>query len=226
MHVRKNAHLRLREAAVVWVDPRRISLQVLTATPATENVRNALRKPLHHPLTTWPLRVAIAAFDPYVVPSHHYPEAQPVEATARYRKVYDFIHHRDTPRATLWFHALRKSLEERGVARHKKVTMKCEGDIERFFSGYVIPLIESLQRDGFRVEAGGGIGSALIAADGALHKSDSSNHRFCMARILGLTRFPVRVVGVHRVSHDAHVQPSSLARLRHGISAVAAAHRA
>ncbi|HSF95832.1 MAG TPA: hypothetical protein VLA52_12475, partial [Thermohalobaculum sp.] len=70
-------------------------------------------------------------------------------------------------------------------------------EIEAFLRDYVLDLVASMEHRGYDVEKGGEFGSAQIGADGQLVKSGSGTHRFCVARLLGLTRFPLRVVGIH-----------------------------
>jgi len=56
-----------------------------------------------------------------------------------------------------------------------------------------------MSQSGYCLEKGADIGTVLINRDGKLDKAGSGDHRFYVARVLGLQRFPVCVVGVH---HD------------------------
>jgi hypothetical protein len=76
--------------------------------------------------------------------------------------------------------------------------MHTEDDIRAFFADYALDLADSLSANGYCLRKGKDIGTVLVGPDGSLHKSASGNHRFYVARILGISPFPVMVTGVHR----------------------------
>ena len=75
--------------------------------------------------------------------------------------------------------------------------MRSEAEIRTFLNEYALNLIRTMESSGYDLEKGSEIGTAHIDRDGRLVKSGSATHRFCVARIVGVKRFPLRVVGIH-----------------------------
>ena len=78
-------------------------------------------------------------------------------------------------------------------------------EVEAFMSGHVVGLINSLIEEGFNLDKAGDIGSALIGADGSIHKAKAGEHRFYCARALKLDRIPLLIRGVHEDWYRTHI---------------------
>ena len=99
--------------------------------------------------------------------------------------------------------------------------MRSQNEIDAFFRDYVLGMIESLKRTGYDPVRGGAPGTALIGPDGDLHKADSGNHRFCTARLLGVTGVPVAISGMHEDWFAAHVgSHMNVTRLREALAEI------
>ncbi|MHA7874544.1 hypothetical protein [Roseivivax sp.] len=144
-----------------------------------------------------PLRPWLKAREPFVIPARDFRTPRPIEEEQRVRLAADFVAKRGAPRETLWFAMLSDALARDGLARHKGIEMRSEAEILEFLEGYVGGIVQSLETEGFSRDVATYESSALVDAEGRVLKSSSGNHRFAIARALGLKRFPLRIVGVH-----------------------------
>ncbi|WP_152448257.1 hypothetical protein [Roseivivax sp. THAF40] len=214
------------ERAVIWVDPARVPLHSGSKWPVYRKRMLRLRR--YVPLAFANLaRPALKAREPFFIPGDAFRPGQPVVDTPRYRKVADFISHRDTPTDSLWYRDLMRELETQGVAWHKKIAMRSEAEILDFLEGYVGGLMDSLRAHGFSSNESRYESSALICRDGSLTKTGSGNHRFNMCHALNVTPFPLRIVGAHRdwFTDNGGSDDSTLDALLARIQEVGAQHR-
>lgn len=214
------------EDAVVWIRPQSLTAHTGSKWPVAKARLARLQRVAPRALAA-ALRPALKKREPFVIPARYFPAARPMTETPLYRKIADFIHRPGSVEETLWFEELARALERDGIARHKALEFRSRAEIGDFFAGYVLPLVDSLRRDGFRGEATGFESSAVIDAAGRLTKAGSGNHRFAMAHVLALPRFPLRIVGVHAQWYAREVLPQgdSWAALQAGFGAVAARHQ-
>lgn len=184
------------DRAVLSIDPARVDLHSGTKWPVGKQRLRELGRWLPAPVVRL-LRPWIKQAEPFARPRAHFGALEPVEATERYRKVADFIRHRHEVTHSLWYTDLMAELDRNGVSRHKAIEMRSRDEVLDFLHGYVGGLVESLATDGFSPDNGGFESTAVIAADGALCKTGSGNHRFNIAKALGVAPYPLRVVAVH-----------------------------
>ncbi|MHA6324672.1 hypothetical protein [Roseivivax sp. CAU 1753] len=212
--------------AVVWIDPRKVLYHGGTKWPVAKlRIRQASRflpkavVSLAHP--------ALKEREPFFIPGDLFGRTTTLEANSKYNKVADFIAHRDTVDDSIWFRQLMDELRTRGVAVHKDIRMRSEAEVRDFFRDYVGGLADSLVAEGFSDEKSSYESTAVINRDGALVKTGSGNHRFNMCRVLGVTPFPLKIVGAHRdwFTERADLSTATLETLLDMIRKVGAAHR-
>lgn len=192
------------DRAVVWIDPARVKDHAGTKWPVGKRNWRRYRRFLPKPIAMI-IRSSIRGREPILIPDDCFGrELTPVSQTERYQKVADFIAHRDTPRDSEWYGDLCRELSKTGIARHKAVEMRSEAEILGFFDTYVCPMIDSLIKDGFKPEFSGYESSAVIGPDGVICKTSSGNHRFNVAKVVGLTRFPLKILGIHEAHFTRH----------------------
>ena len=190
---------RFEDDLVVWVQPSRIKHYVGKSVPLLGGVdKVAWRVPatLRRRLARFVRRVRPSRDGPFFIPAAHYRHPMPIELLEKYTIVADLIACRDTYIRSIWFNELRRSLERHGTAKHKSIEMRTIEDVHAFFSGYVLPLVESMARDGYDVTRGHPFGGVIVSADGQLHKANAGDHRFFVARVVGASPVPLRVVGI------------------------------
>lgn len=208
--------------AVLWIDPARVEGHSGSKWPVGKHRLKQLGRVLPPPLVRM-LRPWAKGSEPFAIPREHFGQIEPVTATVRYERVADFIAHKHAVRKSAWYRDLMADLERDGIARHKEIAMKDEVAVVDFLEGYVRKLVESLATEGYRPDAVGFESTAVIDAEGRLCKAGSGNHRFNIAKVLGVDRFPLRVVAAHEdwLGRGASRTEEVLARLPE----VEAAHR-
>lgn len=182
--------------SVIWVNPTVIDSTVGSKWPVGKRRVRKLSRILPAPLVAM-IRPAIKRREPFVIPRDVFAAPQPICDTPRYRRVADLLQHRDDVTQSAWYRDLMDELRETGCARHKQIEMRSAAEVMEFFAGYVLPLVDSLEREGFRGDVEGYPSTAVIGPQGEIIKTGSGNHRFCIAKALGLDRFPLKVVGAH-----------------------------
>lgn len=182
--------------AVLWIDPARVDDHSGSKWPVGKHRLKQLGRVLPPPLVRM-LRPWAKGSEPFAIPPEHFGGVEPVTETVRYQRVADFIAHKDEARRSAWYRDLMADLERDGIARHKEIALKDEGEVVAFLEGYVRKLVDSLATEGYRSDAVGFESTAVIDAEGRLCKAGSGNHRFNIAKVLGVRRFPLRVVAAH-----------------------------
>lgn len=199
----------LKDSLVLWIDPGKIHCHVGSSRPENRRMKQRIAQlGLYEPLAKIARRQSLRisnALESFAIDPDYYAEPIPFEQLKTYGRVSDIIIHRDNYTLSKWYSFLASSLKDYGIAKHKKIIMRSENDINHFMESYVLPLIDSMEKDGFDPSKGGGIGRSLIGADGSIHKSSSGRHRFYVARELGLSSFPVRIVGAHEYWYRRHI---------------------
>ena len=195
-------HQRLGAAAVLWIDPRKVESYVGTHSPTSA----AIRKDIDSVAENYPawrgslklIKRAVPRQDvSFLVPARHYRKTRRISEMEQYRHMADFFVCRNDLTKSLWYRDLCWELETSGTAHHKSIVMRSRDDIMHFLQGYVLDLVESMEKHGYDASKSTEHGTVLIGADGDIHKTYKGNHRFSAARILGVRNVPIFVYGVH-----------------------------
>lgn len=194
---RRYVESKLGDRLVLWINPTTIDCDVGTKWPVSRHMERRTIGRLPQSVTRGLLRPVLHQFEPFVVPSRYYGDPKTIESIEKYRKVEEFIRNGNNIECTLWFRELVDELEHCGVAKHKSLHMYSVDDISAFLKTYVADLVESMRRTGYCLAKGPDLGAVIVNRRGKLDKAGSGNHRFYVAKVLGLQRFPVRVTGVH-----------------------------
>ena len=184
------------DRAVVWVTPAKVTRQFGSKWPVGRARIRTLRRVLPQAAVNL-ARPAIKRAEPFTIPVTFFDAKPPVRDTHRYRLLEDLVANRTDLRASLWFQEFSGELASRGAASYKRRRLHSEAEILEFLGSYMLGLIESLRKTGFDVAKSGFEATAVIDAEGNLMKTGSGNHRFCIATLLDLPRFPLVIVGAH-----------------------------
>jgi hypothetical protein len=114
-----------------------------------------------------------------------------------YVKVANFI---DTKKIqdTKWYKNLRDELSVLGVARHKNIRLHTNTEIKDFLQYYRREVVDSLRIKGFKNDIKMmDMPTVLLSENGSIIKGSKGNHRFAIAKIVGLDHFPVVICGIH-----------------------------
>jgi hypothetical protein len=201
---RRYVERQLGSNLMLWIDPARITYdagQVRRVLRFTDYVLRPL--PFGRYPATLVNRIALR-YEPFLITPNDYKVRRSITAIYKYKKIEDFIANRRCVDKSIWYRAMMSELSRRGFARHKGLIFASKEDVEQFFRDYVLDLVESMANEGYVLQKGRDIGAALIGDDGSIHKTNSANHRFYVARIIGTKPFPIKVIGIHRAWFHRH----------------------
>ena len=195
----RTAQRTLGDALIVRIDPRTIHLQVTGKLPHVRRARariDALPAPLPAALVSVALR-AVERTHPFVLTAADYPAAWPLDETVKVARLVDLVARLDDPRSSRWWTDHHRILRAGEALPLGGTLVTDEAGLGRHLDDYLLPMIASMSRDGYREDLGAEHGIVHVGSDGTLHKANKGNHRFAIARILGLTDVPVRIQCVH-----------------------------
>lgn len=203
MHISQTqADLELNEKLTLYVDPRKIDLYAGSKHPLS--VLTAQRtKWLPVLFRKWTNRT-ITRHHPFLVPERWLPPLVNIVQTEKYCRIESLIANIENYHRSSWYEDLKKELEEKGRTRHKNIKIKSTEDLDSFFKNYACELISSMQEKGYIEERGHDVGAAFILGNGTIAKAASGNHRFFVAKKLGLTNIPIRIVGIDPKALEDH----------------------
>ena len=182
----------------IEVDPARVEGWIWSELPRKKRARNGRLAPLlpAHVRGLW--FKELTRRHPFVVRARDFPDVVPLTEYTISRWVTDLVRvHRDDPTSSLWYRDLCAAIERDGsVASHGGVRTS-DAEVEEFLTGYMLPLVDSLERHGFDRAIAGEVGWAAIGPSGEVIKTKRATHRFFIARALGLPSVPLEVAIVH-----------------------------
>lgn len=189
------------DALVVWVNPRKIKLHAGTNQPYTRSAKEKLACiegafPSASKYTKF-FHSALYSIEPFSVRRGLLNFLVPVEADPRYEKLEDYIRHMQSPQECRWYGELVNQVLRDGCAHHKGLTFRNTGEVDAFFNGYLRDLVDSMATIGYDKSKSRDVGTALIGSDGSILKSHAGNHRFIVARIVGVPLIPLEILGAH-----------------------------
>ena len=162
----------------------------------TREIRDNLKRVLPQAIYAGVVKIFLNNIENYIIPKDKFHYGRGIKDTKRYQKIADFIENINYLDKTTWFEILMHALEKNGVAKHKKITMHSRQDILSFLMQYR-KIVESIDSKGFCERYTGFESSGIIDADGNIIKNLHGNHRFCIAKVLKLEEFPLKIIGVH-----------------------------
>jgi hypothetical protein len=102
-------------------------------------------------------------------------------------------------RQSIWYKRAAQAISTTGRFSHKGCMAHNLVQLDQVFEGYLIDILASMQKQGYRQREGADYPQAMIGRDGTLIKTAHGTHRLCAAKVVGAPGlFPVKVVGVHR----------------------------
>jgi len=155
-----------------------------------------------------------------------------IQDTYKYKKTNSAIKafHKINFTDCFWYHELIKELQTNGIAIHKNIKMYKKEEVDYFFNNYVFKLIESFLKNGFVDSISNEYGTCVIDGDKKVLKSSSAVHRFCMAKDLGISSFPLQVIGISKSVYYSEIKQKTiketLLKLKEFIKEVEQAHSA
>lgn len=183
--------MNLPEDLNLRIDPAKVSLYVGTKYP------RPIAPKRHLPIAERWLELLVYIRYSRLLNPNWDRRAQPIDQLDKYLKVKDLAEKNDRFRDSLWYQSLLADLRNQGLARHKKIKMRDEAELDRFFTTYACELVRSMREQGYLADRGARPVGVAVGRDGALLKTNAGDHRFFAARCLGVKPVPVRVKFIH-----------------------------
>lgn len=226
---RHRVRRQLGDATVVWINPQRVQFHCGSNQPYTKALKFALQRVEQAlPVLRTPsrrLNTVLYSLEPFGIRAGLLRDLPRIESIGTYRRIADAIECRDDLARSAWFSEMMAELDRDGVAVHKTQRFRSEAEVRSFFAGYVGGLIDSMGTGGYDASKGEDTGTGVIGPDGTVIKGDAGNHRFCVARILGVPLVPLEILGAHQAWLREMRIGGDLARLAAGIRQVEASNR-
>ena len=224
----RQARRQIGSVLLLRIDPRLIS----GSTARLEKLMTRAfrqRVPLPLPVIARGVR-SLEPHLPFVVAAKHFPDAKPLDANRSSLLMQDLVLNRADPESSLWWQDRLDELSSEGVTTVKGRSFRDENAVRRHLNEYLLPMIDGLARNGWDDKlAESGPGSASIGPHGELLKAESVNHRFFLARSLGVREFPLLVRSVHHDWWDTNVlkgrRTASRSEAEQAFKVVAESHR-
>lgn len=192
----RRVHRELGTLLRVEIDPTQVAEAVASELPLVKRARRRTRN-----APDWVASAALAAVraaHPFALGDRAYPDPVRVEETWWFSDMADLVTSRDAPERSRWYRRQVERLAEQGPFDLKGSPIATVADIDQHLECHLLPLIRSIERDGYRPDLADDTGAALVGPDGTLHKAKGAKHRFAIARLLGVDRVPLRITCVHR----------------------------
>jgi hypothetical protein len=152
--------------------------------------------------------------------------ARPFEQREEYRLVADLYQSLPEYRRSRWYQQGLEVIGAGGVFTHKTEAARDVAELDALFEGYLVDLLETMAREGYRQRPGADLPEAMIGRDGTLIKTAHGTHRLASAKAAGASGlFPLRVIGVHRRWLAALPDGGSEAAIAAALSEIEARYR-
>lgn len=188
----------LRGSDIVTVDPVAVRTYLPVARPIARQLQASLRDRADSSRLAGQVGRVAARLHPFVVAGRWLGTPIEIDDTEKAQRLADLLMHLDHPSRSVLWNELRLRLEVDGHANYKSRVLTSPKDLEDLFATHLVPLVASLRDQGYRADLAPGPGLCAIDANGTLHKGRKGNHRFALARLLGIQEVPLRVAVVER----------------------------
>jgi hypothetical protein len=103
-------------------------------------------------------------------------------------------------RQSIWYKRGEQAIENTGQFSHKTLVARNLLQLDEIFEEYLVEMLASMKRDGYRHREGTDFPEGMIGRDGNLIKTAHGTHRLAAAKVVGAPGlFPIRVIGIHRL---------------------------
>ena len=127
-------------------------------------------------------------------------KSQPFSKREEFQLIDDLNLNLSNFKQSTWYGRGQQIIEQGGVFSHKDQVAHNMQQLDEVFEGYLIELLTSMKREGYRHRDGADYPEAMIGRDGTLIKTAHGTHRLAAAVVTGAKGlFPVKVIGVHRL---------------------------
>lgn len=194
MLLRKNVYEKLGDDLIVWINPRNIKYYIGKNVPYID-LPNKLFKNFEK--LSKKTSAILTAYTSFAVSKKYYGNKIALERQPKYQVLKNLINCRHDYQKSIWYQDFSLKLNSKGIVKHKKIVITNTHELKNFFENYVLDLVDSMEKHGYILNKSSQIGYVMIGQDGEIHKSNAGDHRFMIARILGVSKIPLYVKGIH-----------------------------
>jgi hypothetical protein len=181
---------------LIFIDPVSVTEHCQTSYQITGPIRDSIvNNRLLPSKLSKSLGWRILNLEPFIKPWFGY-ETLALSKVDKYKNVEELIALEGNYKESSWYLSLRQTLIDFGVVRHKGIVINNFIELDSLFETYLLPLIQSIKINGFLIK-NQQIPEVIVGNDLRLLKASRANHRFFIARKLGINRIPVKISGVH-----------------------------
>ncbi len=124
--------------------------------------------------------------------------SKPFVEREEYRLMKDLHESLPNFQQSIWYKRGAQEIAKTGRFSHKDRVAHDLVQLDRVFEGYLIDILTTMEKEGYRQREGADYPEAMIGRDGTLIKTAHGTHRLAAAKVVGAPGlFPVKVVGVH-----------------------------
>lgn len=196
---------------IVHVNPQKIDYYIGSNNVKFQGLQNSFAKNLHRNL--WFENEKLSRVSPFkiysfYIKSRDYSIPLPVESHWKHHLIKDFLDNIQNFRQSFWYKKKRDDLLKFGKTKHKSFQIDSLYGLDQFFEKYVLALVHSMKTQGYICNEGDDLGNIMINEDGTFHKSNAGDHRFFVAKLVGVKLMPFKINGVHEQWKNSHSIPS------------------
>ena len=177
----------------VWIDPSTVLDDIASKYPVT------------HPMFSLSKIVPVASrlervakgLEPFLIPNFVFRKRRPIVSIPKFERVRNLVSCGEHYKESIWYNHLLRRLKDNGVVRYKKRKIESVNDLDMFFETGPMDLMRSMAEHGYIVGKARDFGSGFVDRHGSIVKGYSGNHRFYMAKCLGLKRYPIEIGGIN-----------------------------
>jgi hypothetical protein len=207
MLLRKYVYEKIGHGLIVWVNPRNIKFYIGKNVPYID-FPNKYFKGLE--ILNKKTCAILTAYTSFAVSKKYYGKENFLEEHYKYQILKNLIDNKEDYRKSIWYQDLCLKIKVDGIVKHKKIIIKNSHELNDFFENYVLDIVYSMEKHGYMLNKSKQIGYVMIGKEGELHKSNAGDHRFIIARILGVPKIPLYVKGIHEEFLEKKGIPKSM----------------
>lgn len=210
----------LGDSAVIWIDPQKVRHFAPRQTRTLVNKVSGLTGLDLPGLDRLADRLPEALFfRSFILRDRDCASVRPIARMKHVSLVQDLLDSLPDYRRSRWFQSHLDAIAQGNPTKHKEQPLATESDVCQFFETSLLPMVEGIRRHGYDSARYPVEGRCFIGPEGEIFKGLASRHRFAVALLTGVRRFPLRVSGVHEAWAKRHLgRRFDLARLRAAIA--------
>ncbi|MCC5796245.1 MAG: hypothetical protein JJU48_02825 [Methylophaga sp.] len=191
----------LKDRLIINVTPATIGFHLGSNLPRMHWIRELAEKSNNKRFLSFANKFAYS-IEPFLVGDLYFEKSLDITLDLRYQLMEDLIIKRNNIRQSLIFKQHAYEISVYGKSNHKNIVLYTENDLIDHINDYLLGLVDSMMGNGYDTSKSSDVGTCFISPSNQIIKSAAANHRFAVARILGIKSFPIEVVGISKTLYS------------------------